>query len=732
MAEPETNVSPLLANVEKDWPEQVHYLSQIFNDTATSYKFVWFLAILSLVKREPSIRVLRYSDLFKEMVVIAWCPVCLHRLSLGAQDKLQTIVQEIKKKSQLPPNAEPEEIRKFLSGSDTGLVELLRYVPFRLLTPWCTDQVLEKRDSEKDRIIRDFANNSQETGLPTLYSFLPSDDGIEINPLWHTFLTKNLETISEFATSHFSRYLQAKNSSVPDVVNKLRSTLAFPPIENVRATKEMITQEFHTACEGVLKVEIDLVRRFVASLLSKRFLILSGLSGSGKTKLAQAFAKWITPKITASDPFVPGATIQGDRINYIVHRSDTLSVEFWNHHDEAQATKVTLPRAIIKEWANYISAHGLTRATPARAIREAVTEQSQFSAQLHSFETHLKAAAFALLEAPQTPVTCYKVIPVGADWTGNENILGYPNGLDDSSYVTKPTLDLIRQACAYRHIPHFLILDEMNLSHVERYFADLLSAIESGEAISLYQGSVRNAANEQPVDQEIELPENLFIIGTVNVDETTYMFSPKVLDRANVIEFRIERTEMDSFLGSPAVPNLDQIAGKGERLGQQMIDYAREQVTVPDVVNEEFRQEMLLFFDVLKSHGAEFGYRVVNETARFLHYYKTLGDFGDDNTEWFDKAFDAVIVQKFLPKLHGSKTKLGPLLKKLWFLSTKSKENRGDNVIEALEDAVRSTETNREPSNQIPDTAPYPQSAEKINRMWRSLAENGFASFAEA
>ena len=66
----------------------------------------------------------------------------------------------------------------------------------------------------------------------------------------------------------------------------------------------------------------------------------------------------------------------------------------------------------------------------------------------------------------------------------------------------------------------------MNLSHVERYFADFLSAIESYEEIPLYGNN-----------ESLNLPDNLFTIGTVNVDETTYMFSPKVLDRANTIEF---------------------------------------------------------------------------------------------------------------------------------------------------------------------------------------------------
>src|SRR5213079_1461828 len=72
----------------------------------------------------------------------------------------------------------------------------------------------------------------------------------------------------------------------------------------------------------------------------------------------------------------------------------------------------------------------------------------------------------------------YQLIPVGADWTGNDNVIGYPDGLDSTVYVGKPALELIWRAAQNPDLPHFLILDEMNLSHVERYLADLLSATE--------------------------------------------------------------------------------------------------------------------------------------------------------------------------------------------------------------------------------------------------------------
>ena len=202
-----------------------------------------------------------------------------------------------------------------------------------------------------------------------------------------------------------------------------------------------------------------LVTRFVSSLLTKPFVILTGLSGSGKTKLAQAFTQWIC-------------------------------------QNEKQ----------------------------------------------------------------------YCIVPVGADWTNREPLLGYPNALKPEEYV-KPdngVLDLIIKANEEPEIPFFIILDEMNLSHVERYFADFLSVMESKGEISLFaEGTVNNG-----VPANLKLPSNLFIIGTVNIDETTNMFSPKVLDRANTIEFRVTREEIAGFLNSNKDIDMSGLTSKGASMAE--------------------------------------------------------------------------------------------------------------------------------------------------------------------
>jgi len=501
---------------------------------------------------------------------------------------------------------------------------------------------------------------------------------------------------------------------------------------DAKTSKTLLNLAVEQFAGAKLKVEEDFILRLAAALLSKRFVILTGLAGSGKTKLAQALVRLITPTHSVVDPFLPGATLEAARKVYTVNNSDRLGVEFIND----AGMKVLLPRAIIEQWANYIEINSVSETIGAQDLRDKVKASGgDYSPYLQNFETHYKPAAFLLLKARNSreAIRCYEVVPVGADWTGSENILGYPDGLQATTYVSKPALDLILQAADHPDVPHFLILDEMNLSHVERYFADILSLIESDEGLELYSGDMmkpeswRKTSALKAIPPKLkQLPENLFIIGTVNVDETTYMFSPKVLDRANVIEFHMDAGELEGFLGNLAKPDLSRLDGKGASFGKAFVDAAKSAVAFPADVKAAYDAEMLLLFKTLQAHGAEFGYRTAYEAARFIHFYKLLGSYPDGDITWFPGAFDCVIFQKLLPKLHGSRAKLGPALKKLWFLCVNDAAGRGPNSLKAAE------ESKAEPNKDALSGARYPLSARKIYRMWRLMMDNGFASFAEA
>lgn len=351
-----------------------------------------------------------------------------------------------------------------------------------------------------------------------------------------------------------------------------------------------------------------LITRFVSSLCTKPFVLLSGLSGSGKTKLAQCFAQWIC-------------------------------------ENENQ----------------------------------------------------------------------YKIVPVGADWTNREPLLGFPNALNKNEYV-KPengVLDLLLEANKPDNSdkPYFLILDEMNLSHVERYFADFLSAMESKDCISLHSGN----EEEINIPQKICLPSNLFIIGTVNIDETTYMFSPKVLDRANTIEFRLNKEEISEYLSNPTRPDLSKLVGYGVNMSSDFLSISTNGLVVEK--NETINKSLLGFFGELKKSGAEFGYRTVGEI------YRLIQQLGEINSELkIDEKLDIAIMQKLLPKLHGSRRKLEPIL-----------ETLGRFCINGGEEEVKFFFNHKE-ENDYSDTkkVKFPLSLEKIVRMHKGAIDNGFASYAEA
>ena len=265
----------------------------------------------------------------------------------------------------------------------------------------------------------------------------------------------------------------------------------------------------------------------------------------------------------------------------------------------------------------------------------------------------------------------YQIVPVGANWTDNTNIVGYYNVITED-YQSTPAYELIKEAHGDPENPYFLILDEMNLSHVERYFADFLSAIESGEEIPLYGNN-----------DKLSLPSNLFIIGTVNVDETTYMFSPKVLDRANTIEF--DTLSAWEYMATDI--NDDDFKGDINYLQSPLIDSDISNLNIQDlkeilseIIYEDdnlwdtLAMELTGFQETLKGSGFDFGFRVINEILRFM---VVAWRYENSPSEWdnWERYFDAQVKQKILPKLHGSEKAIGNVLTNLFNICLEDRNN---------------------------------------------------------
>ena len=258
------------------------------------------------------------------------------------------------------------------------------------------------------------------------------------------------------------------------------------------------------------------------------------------------------------------------------------------------------------------------------------------------------------------------LIPVGADWTDNTKILGYYNPLTNEGkgeYVKSEILTFLELAKDNPSIPFFLILDEMNLSHVERYFSDFLSAMESGKPILLYK---KPENCECIVPEKIKLPENLFVTGTVNIDETTYMFSPKVLDRANVIEFKPEMDDILENLVSDSSSDKEETAEPGVAEGFMVLANKIRSGIVPDKLKaklEEVKTVLESVYKILEKSGFEFAYRTAKEIRLYaVASYETCEDKSQFN---INSVIDQQIVQKILPKIHGNKKQIGNLLSEL-------------------------------------------------------------------
>lgn len=449
-----------------------------------------------------------------------------------------------------------------------------------------------------------------------------------------------------------------------------------------------------------LKFSGKLITRFIASLLSKRFVILTGLSGSGKTKLAQVFAQWICKSDvqTSSDNII--------EINLplnksaIEHRGWTLPKNFKKNLGESNKIPVEIEIAGKKVSAFIETLHRLF-----------YDKQLTLTTDDSNSEVPVKIEFINQTFSNNSFSRQYCIVPVGADWTNREPLLGYPNALKPAEYV-KPdneALELIINANKNPELPFFLILDEMNLSHVERYFADFLSVMESNDKIQLHSGIIDNG-----VPNKISLPDNLFIIGTVNIDETTYMFSPKVLDRANTIEFKVNQEEMKDFIDNVSNIDINELIGKGVSLANGFLELTRK--NIDNKIESELKTSLMNFFGQLKKVGAEFGYRSATEMINLIAKLSLV----DPNLSDYEKL-DIAIMQKLLPKLHGSRRKLCPILIKIGsFCVNENIHNVEKQVFEKDEFDFNSSDVK------------FPLSLEKISRMYRGAIDNGFASYAEA
>ena len=286
-----------------------------------------------------------------------------------------------------------------------------------------------------------------------------------------------------------------------------------------------------------------------------------------------------------------------------------------------------------------------------------------------------------------------QIVPVRPDWSDSSDLFGH---IDLSGHF-KPgaIIDFIKDAYETKDTPFILCLDEMNLARVEYYMSDILSVIETRKFdISHRITSEKALVDENACRQndgknlygEIIFPENLYIVGTVNMDETTFPFSKKVLDRANTIEF--------SYVNLLAMPSFEKNTTVPKTLTNDFL--VSEYITLNDcnASDKEYIESICTKLQrinaILEKANSHIGYRVRDEIVFYMLNNKKA-ELLDENV-----AFDNQIMQKILPRIQGSSESISKMLNELL---------------------------------KVCESEKYEASIKKINFMIKRYEEDGFTSY---
>jgi hypothetical protein len=316
------------------------------------------------------------------------------------------------------------------------------------------------------------------------------------------------------------------------------------------------------------------------------------------------------------------------------------------------------------------------------------------------------------------------VVPVRPDWLDSRGLLGYLNVLrGEGVYEDTAALRVMLHALDHPDAPHFLLLDEMNLARVEHYLAEVLSAMESGAPIPLHgrAASVPSSEAARRVPAAISLPPNLFVLGTVNLDESTHALSAKVFDRAWVWDFppAPPTSLLQEWLAERrVVPPATADERRSLLEASRSEDPARAVALAMGRDGAGRRLDRL--FDAMALGPRPFGFRAAAEVLRFIHLCER---------EAIDMPpvarLDRAVLGKILPRLTGSRRELEPVLRALLA------ECEGSASVPYQIPSRPPREGVSEPPDAAgPIAPPLPSCARRVRDLLARLERDGHASFS--
>ena len=271
----------------------------------------------------------------------------------------------------------------------------------------------------------------------------------------------------------------------------------------------------------------------------------------------------------------------------------------------------------------------------------------------------------------------FEMVQVKPNWHDSSELIGYVSRIDGVRYVVGPFLKFMVKAIQDPNTPYFLCLDEMNLAPVEQYFAEFLSVVESrkvdkdGNVVTdplvdyssteeykslidqlFCDDAERKAYLTEVGGKRLIIPQNLIVVGTVNMDETTFSFSRKVLDRAMTIEMN----EVDLMAG---------LTNRHENIGKiEFADIIGKAVEGVDVyaAHEGVCKKAIEYLESINATLDKTPFKVAYRTRNELLLYvvNNLSWKTDDELEDFviARALDEITCMKILTRIEGDETKV--------------------------------------------------------------------------
>ena len=313
----------------------------------------------------------------------------------------------------------------------------------------------------------------------------------------------------------------------------------------------------------------------------------------------------------------------------------------------------------------------------------------------------------------------YEVVPVRPDWSDSSDLFGHVDLNGD--FVPGSIIDFVKEANDNPDTPHILCLDEMNLARVEYYLSDFLSVIEmrnraADGSITTYESLVPDYLFGDDEDarrrySDLPLPPNLYMVGTVNMDETTFAFSKKVLDRANTIEF--------SYIDFTA-PTIAKAAAKPDPWGQELMQAPYLTLREIDDDSGVIDKVNAMLTDInraLEPIGMQVGYRVRDEISFYMVVNSLHGLLLEVT------AMDNQIMQKVLPRIQGNSQAVKDALVELFGICIRDRSG-----LQSMSSLVAPELRKRLGAAQGREDV-YVASAAKIVHMVERLEFDGFTSY---